>query len=125
MAGKFIELSEAAKMLGMTQDELIELRSSGEIHGYRDGASWKFKPEEVERVQAERGGDSGTDASDELDALVADLDIDRDNEGSSILVSDDVPSGSDDTSSSTVIGKEHFCISSKLHIIIPCHFVHG
>ena len=32
------------------------MRSKGEIFGYRDGASWKFKLEEVERVIAERAG---------------------------------------------------------------------
>ena len=56
MAGKFVELSEAAKMIGVTPDELIEMRSKGEIFGYRDGASWKFKLEEVERVNADRAG---------------------------------------------------------------------
>ena len=54
MAGKFIELNDAAEMLGMTPEELKELRDAGDIHGYRDDASWKFKPEEVERVQLVR-----------------------------------------------------------------------
>ena len=55
MAGKFVDLNEAAQLLGLSQDELIEARSSGELHGYRDGASWKFKPEEIERFASERG----------------------------------------------------------------------
>ena len=50
---KFVELNEAAQMLGMTPEQLVEMRSSGDIHGYRDGASWKFKIEEVERVLAQ------------------------------------------------------------------------
>ena len=53
---KFVELNEAAKLLGITPDELIELRAEGKIHGYRDGSSWKFKNDEVDRVLAERGG---------------------------------------------------------------------
>ena len=42
---KFVELNEAAVLLGLTNDQLVEMRSNGEIHGYRDGAvgssSWK------------------------------------------------------------------------------------
>src|SRR6187455_852752 len=64
MAGKFVDLKEAAKILGVTADDLVEMRSKGEIFGYRDGASWKFKQEEVERVISERaGGGSGTGSS--------------------------------------------------------------
>lgn len=46
---KLIQLDEAAKMLGMQPEELVEMRSQGEIHGYRDGATWKFKESEIER----------------------------------------------------------------------------
>ena len=53
MAGKFIELEAAARMLGMSVERFSELRQRGEIHGYRDGASWKFKPEEIQRVADE------------------------------------------------------------------------
>ncbi len=54
----FIPLDEAAKRLGVSSEELVEMRSRGEIFGYRDGGSWKFKPEEIERVLAERQGDA-------------------------------------------------------------------
>ena len=50
MAGKFIELKAAAKQLGISLEQLQKLREAGKIHGYKDGASWKFKPEEVERL---------------------------------------------------------------------------
>ncbi len=53
----FVTLEEAAKKLGVSTDQLIEMRSRGEIFGYRDGSSWKFKPEEIERVASEMMGD--------------------------------------------------------------------
>lgn len=53
----FVTLEEAAKKLGVSTDQLIEMRSRGEIFGYRDGSSWKFKPEEIERVASEMHGD--------------------------------------------------------------------
>ena len=67
----YVPLEEAAKILGVSTDELVEMRSRGEIFGYRDGTSWKFKEEEIERVQAELQGDA----------------LDEDAGGSSILVS--------------------------------------
>lgn len=53
----FVSLEDAAKKLGVSTEQLIEMRSRGEIFGYRDGASWKFKPEEIQRVASEMLGD--------------------------------------------------------------------
>ncbi len=53
MSSNFVPLEEAAKRLGVSADELVEMRSRGDIFGYRDGGSWKFKPEEIERVRSE------------------------------------------------------------------------
>ncbi|MCL4206328.1 MAG: hypothetical protein KJ000_27920 [Pirellulaceae bacterium] len=73
MAAKFIELNEAAKQLGVTADQLNDMRLRGEIFGTRDGSTWKFKAEEVERVAEERSGGS-LDSGDD-DALSFDSDI--------------------------------------------------
>ena len=84
----YITLDDAAKILGVSADELVEMRSRGEIFGYRDGKSWKFKTEEIQRVQSELGGDA----------------LDEEAGGSSILVSERQvgPSGS---KSGSIIGK--------------------
>ncbi len=85
----YVSLDEAAKILGISPDELVEMRSRGEIFGYRDGKSWKFKTEEIERVQSELDGDA----------------LDEEAGGSSILISERQvgPSGS---KSGSTIGKE-------------------
>lgn len=67
----YLPLDEAAKILGVSPEELVEMRSRGEIFGYRDGASWKFKPEEIERVQDEMRGGEGSSAGSDV-ALIAD-----------------------------------------------------
>lgn len=119
MAGKFVDLKEAAKILGMTADDLVEMRSRGEIFGYRDGASWKFKIEEVERVASERSaaGRSGTDSSvlglddDDFDNMTASTgprssaSVISDDNNDSVLVSEDPNAGSSIGRQSTVIGK--------------------
>jgi len=119
MAGKFVDLKEAAKILGVNAEELVEMRSRGEIFGYRDGASWKFKIEEVERVASERSaaGRSSTGSGvlslddDDFDSMtgsggprsgaseISEESVD------SVLVSEDPLAGSSIGRQSTVIGK--------------------
>jgi excisionase family DNA binding protein len=91
----YVSLDEAAKILGISTDELVEMRSSGEIFGYRDGASWKFKQEEIDRVQAEREDLLSNDDSDDDIALDSDLRIADDNSpGSDVAL---VPDPSSDS----------------------------
>ncbi len=108
MAMKYVSLEEAAKMLGKSVDELVDLRSRGEIFGYRDGASWKFKVDEVHRVADEHGwilqGDSAPlDSAIGSAAHLHDPPLDPEDE-ESVLVTDGPAKDSD--SSSTIIGKK-------------------
>lgn len=108
MAAKLIELNEAASKLGVTPEQLIEMRSRGEIYGYRDGGSWKFKEDEVERVIAERaGGGSAIGNVGDLDDLIAPISLDDDSgdDLGSILVSEQELGKSGESTSSTIIGK--------------------
>jgi excisionase family DNA binding protein len=118
MAGKFVDLQEAAKMLGVSPEALVEMRSKGTIFGYRDGASWKFKVEEVERVIRERGveardSDSGIlNANDEeFENLISGLSskilaekAQEESESGSVLISEQ-ELGVSATGQSTIIGK--------------------
>ncbi len=93
MARKFLTLEEAATMLGVTVDTLAELRDRREVHGYRDGSSWKFKEEDIERLKADR--ESIADEGE-----FAELDEDPD----SILLSEVELGQSGESTSSTIIG---------------------
>ena len=67
-----IPLEEAAQMLGIAHDDLTEMISRGEIRGFKSGSSFKFKPEELQRVAEEKGltlagAGGGDDLSAELD----------------------------------------------------------
>src|SRR5262245_57597197 len=53
MAQKFVSLDEAATQLGITKDRLNELREDGRVRAYRDGASWKFRADDVEKLASE------------------------------------------------------------------------
>ena len=113
MATRFIELKDAAAMLHVSADELNDMRSRSEIYGYRDGATWKFKMEEVERVAAERGIDLS--ATPTLSPREGGSGIDDDlyevsdiggGDPDSILVSEEELGHSDESTASTIIGKE-------------------
>ena len=122
MAGEYLSLEQAAEKLGLTLDELRDLREASEIHGYRDGSSWKFKSDEVERASKNlaSGGlpggpsdpddDSSSFGSEDIDSLVSLSDSSDEFEAdeldeSSILVTED-GEGDPEKDSSTIIGKE-------------------
>jgi excisionase family DNA binding protein len=102
MARKLIPLEEAAKTLGVSPDQLNTMRENREIYGYRDGASWKFKPEDVERLAQERSERGPRPASDSS-SLPVDIG-DSDDEGEDIVLLSEGDPGGAAGSSSTVIG---------------------
>ena len=113
MARTFIELQEAARLLNVTTDELADMRTHHKINGYRDGATWKFKTDEIKRVAGERGIDltdaqlqgttdagSGSDIDADLNLLT---EVDE-STADSVLLSDEELGKSGSGSSSTIIG---------------------
>jgi excisionase family DNA binding protein len=50
---KFIKLEEAVNRLGISSERLNQLREQGEIRAYRDGSSWKFRTDEIEKLVAD------------------------------------------------------------------------
>ena len=57
----YLSLEEAAQKLGVSSDQLVDLRSRGKVRGFRDGASWKFPEAEIDRLSDEmaNGSDLG------------------------------------------------------------------
>ena len=100
MARKLVPLDEASKQLGLSPDELNEMRQNGEIYGYRDGSSWKFKPEDIEKLIEERAARGAAGVSDS-GALPGDSSED----GDDMVLLSEVELGASASTSSTVIGK--------------------
>jgi hypothetical protein len=135
---KLIKLEEAAQFLGISPEKLTEMRSRNEVFGYRDGSTWKFKMEELERIKREMTdelGDAeeleGSDGLDDLEELVDSqeliLDDDAevlepesggDAESDSILVSEEELGKSEETTASTIIGDDELLgkHESDLHL---------
>lgn len=89
MAGKFLSLEEAARRLGVSIDEINRLVDRKELYPMRDGATIKFKVDEIERVAA----DLGVAAADGSDDLSLDLELSAPGLGGSLAAAD---SGADD-----------------------------
>ncbi|NOY29008.1 MAG: helix-turn-helix domain-containing protein [Planctomycetes bacterium] len=53
MQQKFIKLEDAAEKLGVSPDQLNGLRENGQLRAYRDGPSWKFRTDEIEKMVEE------------------------------------------------------------------------
>jgi excisionase family DNA binding protein len=89
---RYYSVEEAAQTLGITPAEVNLLRERHELHGYRDGAAWKFKVEDVDALAKQRrlqeklaSAEPGEDTGD-------------------VLLSEVALGGSDAGSSGTVIG---------------------
>ena len=50
MPAKYLNVKEAAQLVGVSEDEIKKMLERRELHGYRDGADWKFKVDDVERI---------------------------------------------------------------------------
>lgn len=117
MALNLITLDEAARILGVTIEHLNTMRERREIHGYRDGASWKFKRQDIERLaSAERPAADGP-SEESIEFLSLPLDIDDDDSSiDAILLSERELGESQPGTSSTVIGKPGAQSSSESDI---------
>jgi excisionase family DNA binding protein len=60
-AKKYLSLEEAAQLLGVRSDEVIRLRERGELRGFADRGTWKFKSDDVEEAKRRRQTDSSPD----------------------------------------------------------------
>jgi len=70
MAGKFLTIEEAAELLGVSVEQVRSLVDRKKLFPMRDGTSFKFKSDEVERLAGSLGDDSSGS-----DALALDLDV--------------------------------------------------
>ena len=54
MVQKYYNSAETAKVLDINSDDVKKMMERRELHGYRDGADWKFKVEDIDRLAQER-----------------------------------------------------------------------
>ncbi len=104
MSSQYLSLEEAAEKLGITTDQLVAYRSDGRVRGFRDGGSWKFPEDDLNRLADELAEEGGSyDPYQLLDdaapvespsssgsALELDLELDDEPAAGSRLIGSDV-----------------------------------
>lgn len=113
-----IPLDEFANTLGISPEQVREMRERNEIQGYRDGSSWKFKETELERaksVLAERSERSegqefrlssdgkDDDSSGSMDSILIEETGVGEGESSSHIIGGDLSLGDDEL---TLVGSD-------------------
>src|SRR5437867_8756681 len=89
MAKRYLSIEEAAEQLGLTKAEVNQLRTKGEIRGFADRGTFKFKEEDVEELARRLQPSSDPDVPM----------IDGEDDGS---VLDDEPATADDDAPSII-----------------------
>jgi excisionase family DNA binding protein len=54
MAQKYYNTQETARILNVSVDDVKKMLDRRELYGYRDGADWKFKTEDIDRMAKEQ-----------------------------------------------------------------------
>jgi hypothetical protein len=92
MAKKYIGLEDAAEFVGVLPDELVRYREKGEIRGFSDRDTWKFKRDDLQELRRRLQADSGPDVP-----ILADDQTEESTGGSSVLGSEDDAVGEQST----------------------------
>jgi excisionase family DNA binding protein len=83
MAQKYYNVKEAAQVLGATEDAVRQMMEHRELYGYRDGADWKFKAEDIERLAADRKAQSTPHVEDTDEVILSEVELGQSGPGSS------------------------------------------
>ncbi len=97
MARKPLSAEEAAQILNVLPEDVHRFREQRKLSGMKDGGTWKFKPDEVERLAEELKHDGASGSS----GLSLEL-----GEPDSVLLSEVELGKSPETTSSTIIGSK-------------------
>jgi excisionase family DNA binding protein len=110
MAQKFTSSEEAATQLGISKERLNQLREAGKVRAYRDGANWKFRTEDIAKLEEDGipaldgpPSDLSLDLDDDVSNSPSDLDLaSEDNENLGDAAASDI--SLDDVDEPTVAG---------------------
>ncbi len=90
MVQKYYNTTETAGVLGISEDDVKQMLDRRELHGYRDGANWKFKTEDIDNLAKQRQTEAAAAPSDD--------------EGDDVLLSEVALGQSSLGASGTIIG---------------------
>ncbi len=78
MVQKYYNMAETAQVLGKTIEDVRQMMDRRELHGYRDGADWKFKTEDIDQLAKQ----APPPADDEIgDVLLSEVELGQSDPG--------------------------------------------
>lgn len=84
MTQKYYNVKESAEMLGVSEADVKQMLANRRLHGYRDGADWKFKVEDIDQLAEERSAEASAEAApDEGDVLASEIELGESDPGTS------------------------------------------
>jgi excisionase family DNA binding protein len=83
MAQRYYNVKEAAQVIGVTEDAVRQMLDRRELHGYRDGADWKFKTEDIDRMAAEGKAKPAPAIEDTDEVLLSEVELGQSGSGAS------------------------------------------
>jgi len=83
MAQKYYNVKEAAKILGTSEEAVRQMLEHRELYGYRDGADWKFKAEDIERRAADSKAQPAPAIEDTDEVLLSEVELGQSGSGAS------------------------------------------
>jgi len=82
MPQKYYNSAETAKLLGKSVDEIKKMLERRELHGYRDGADWKFKVEDIDALAKQHPPKPSDEAGG--DVLLSEVELGQSDPGLSL-----------------------------------------
>ena len=83
MAQKYYNSKDVAKLLGVSEEEVKQMLERKELHGYRDGADWKFKSEDIDQLAKQRAQGGAPEAEGGDDVLLSEVELGQSDPGTS------------------------------------------
>jgi len=84
MAQKYLNTSQAAERLGVSEGDIAKMRENRELYGYRDGPDWKFKVEDIEKLASQtKASEPSSVEDDEGDVLLSEVELGQSDTGAS------------------------------------------
>jgi hypothetical protein len=81
MVQKYYNSAETAKLLGKSVDQIKQMLEHRELHGYRDGADWKFKVEDIDRLAKDSPPAKPLPEHDSGDVLLSEVELGQSDPG--------------------------------------------
>ena len=83
MAQKYYNSKDVAQVLGVSEEEVKQMLERKELHGYRDGADWKFKSEDIDQMAKQRAQGKAPEAEEGDDVLLSEVELGQSDAGTS------------------------------------------